>query len=58
MEKNVINPEIEENQKIENSLLENEKRKFSNPEILQNFQDYFINITEESVSIWEVWRKF
>lgn len=54
MEKNVINPEIEENQKIENSVFENEKRKFSNPEILQNFQDYFINITEESVALWEV----
>jgi hypothetical protein len=58
METNVINPEVEETQKIENLILDNEKRKFSNPEISQNYQEYFMNITEESVALWEVRRKF
>ena len=33
------------------------KTKNSNNEISQNFEEYFINISENSVALWEVKRK-
>jgi hypothetical protein len=55
MEKNENNPEVEEAGALR---AEEEKRKSLGAESSQNFQEYFVNITEDSVAIWEVGRNF
>ena len=55
MEKNENNPEVEEAGALRT---EQEKRKSLGAESSQNFQEYFVNITEDSVAIWEVGRNF
>ena len=55
MEKNENNPEVEE---LGALRTEQEKRKSLGAESSQNFQEYFVNITEDSVAIWEVGRNF